>query len=83
LEAHSLVCSPREFGEGKENENGSIGRAIFGFPYDFYKEGASGIWRLIHLYVHQESLEKGKRTRMEALGEESSGASIHGGAMTA
>jgi hypothetical protein len=39
--------------------------------------------RLIHLYVHQESLEKGKRMRMEALGEESLGASFHGGLMKA
>jgi hypothetical protein len=26
LEAHSLVCSSREFGEGQEDENGSIER---------------------------------------------------------
>jgi hypothetical protein len=38
---------------------------------------------IIHLHVHQESLEKGKRMRMEALGEESLGAYIYGGAMTA
>ena len=35
------------------------------------------------MYVHQESLEKGKKMRMEALGEESFGAYIYGGAMTA
>jgi hypothetical protein len=30
LEAYSLVCSPREFGEGQEDENGSIGRGELG-----------------------------------------------------
>jgi hypothetical protein len=28
--SYSLVCSPREFGEGKEDENGSIGRGELG-----------------------------------------------------
>ena len=31
MRAHySLVCSPKEFGEGQEDENGSIGRGELG-----------------------------------------------------
>jgi hypothetical protein len=47
------------------------------------KEGARDKGRIIHLYVHQESWEKGKRMRMEALVEGSLGASFHGGLMEA
>jgi hypothetical protein len=32
----------------------------------------------VEIYVHQESLEKGKRMRMEALTKESLDASFHG-----
>jgi hypothetical protein len=35
--------------------------------------------RLIPSFVHLESLERSKRMRMEALGEESLGAIFHGG----
>jgi hypothetical protein len=47
------------------------------------KGGRKGQRRLIHLYVHQRSLEKGKRMRTEAKGEESLGAHVHGGLMDA
>jgi hypothetical protein len=47
------------------------------------KEGARGKERLIHLCVHQESWEKGKRMRMEAIVEGSLGASFPGGLMEA
>jgi hypothetical protein len=47
------------------------------------KEGARGKERLIHLYVHQESWEKGKRMGMEALREGSLGTSFYGGLMEA
>ena len=40
-------------------------------------------WRLIHSYVHLESLRGSMRMRLEAMVEGSLGASIHGGAMEA
>jgi len=45
------------------------------------KEGARGLRRLIHSYVHLESLRRSMSMRLEALEEGSLGASIHGGAM--
>jgi hypothetical protein len=47
------------------------------------KEGARGQERLIHSFVHLESLRGSMRMRLEALEEGSLGASIHGGAMGA
>jgi hypothetical protein len=40
-------------------------------------------WRLIHSYVHLESLRGSMRMRLEALVEGSLGASFHGGLMEA
>ena len=56
---------------------------FFRFPYDLFKKGARGLRRLIHSYVHLESLRRSMSMRLEALEEGSLGASIHGGTMTA
>jgi hypothetical protein len=59
MEAHSLVCSPREFGEGKEDENGSIRRGELGClhpwrSYDnlgpIYFMVISIAWRRAHMW---------------------------------
>jgi hypothetical protein len=56
---------------------------ILGFLMEV-QEGRKGQGEAhFHLFVHQESLEKVKRMGMEALGEESLGASFHGGLMKA
>ena len=52
---------------------------LFRFPYDSFRRAHRAFGGSIHLYVHQESLEKGKRIGMEALREGNKGASLHGG----
>jgi hypothetical protein len=51
LEAHSLVCSPREFGEGHEDENGSIGRGEFGHHISWRAHGGLGPHYLLVLVM--------------------------------
>jgi hypothetical protein len=55
----SLVCSPREFGEGQEDENGSIGRGELGHHLSWRAHGGLGphyllvlviAWRRAHLW---------------------------------
>jgi hypothetical protein len=45
------------------------------------QEGAYSQERLIHSYVHLESLRESNEERMEAMVEGSLGASFHGGLM--
>jgi hypothetical protein len=51
LEDYSLVCSPREFGEGKEDENGSIGRGELGHHLSWRAHGGSGPHCLLVLVI--------------------------------
>jgi hypothetical protein len=53
----------------------------FRFPYGWFKRGARVKERLIPSFVHQESWERSKGMRMEAMDEGSLGASFHGGLM--
>jgi hypothetical protein len=57
--------------------------SLLGFLMICSREGARGLRRLIHSYVHLESLRRSMSMRLEALEEGSLGASIHGGAMGA
>jgi hypothetical protein len=51
LEAHSLVCSLREFGEGQEDENGSIGRGELGCHLSWRAHGGLGPHYLLVLVI--------------------------------
>jgi hypothetical protein len=62
---------------------GDLSHPYFRFPYGG-SGGVQGARRgLIPLFVHQESWERSKMMRMEALDEGSLGASFHGGLMEA
>jgi hypothetical protein len=52
-------------------------------PYGLLKEGARGKERLIHSYVHLESLRGNMRMMLEDMEEGNLDASMHGGAMGA
>jgi hypothetical protein len=51
LEAYSLVCSPREFGEGQEDDNGSIGRGELGRHLSWRAHGGLGPHYLLVLVI--------------------------------
>jgi hypothetical protein len=53
------------------------------FLYGWFKRGAYGLRRLIHSFVHLESLRGEMETGMEAIFEGSFGTSFHGRAMKA
>jgi hypothetical protein len=51
LEAHSLICSPRELGEGQEDGNGSIERGKLGRLHPWKAHGGLGPYYLLLLVI--------------------------------